>query len=310
MTMQKTKFIFLVLPEVHLLDLAGPDQVISESIDFGANFEITYAGTEKNLQSSAGLGIGPLQHFSKIKYKAGDFIVIPGSRIKYIFSDAFKKNATLFKWLATAHQNQVNLVSICVGAFVLAESGVLNGLSCTTHFQLTEKLQTAFPQLHVKENVLFVSEGNIHTSAGIASGIDLMLYLVEKLAGGYFAHKVSRELVVYNRRPGIAEQLTPHFNYRNHIHSGIHKVQDHIAAHIHKKHSLSSLAEIARMSERNFTRIFRNETGLSVNAFIREIRIARIRELLNNPDFSKKQIAEQVGLNSERQLDRLIKMPG
>lgn len=310
MTIQKTRFIFLILPEVHLLDLAGPDQVISEAIDFGAGFEITYAGTEKHLQSSAGLGIGPLQHFSKIKYKAGDFIIIPGSRIKYIFSDAFQKNTILFKWLDAASQHQVNLVSICVGAFVLAASGVLNGKNCTTHFQLTQKLQASFPQLRVKENVLFVSEGNIHTSAGIASGIDLMLYLVERLAGSYFAHKVARELVIYNRRQGMAEQLTPHFNFRNHIHSGIHKVQDHIAACIHKKHSLSSLAEIACMSERNFTRIFKKETGLPVNTYIREIRISRIRELLNNPDLSKKQIAAEVGLSSERQLERLIKMSG
>ncbi|MBL7703574.1 MAG: DJ-1/PfpI family protein [Ferruginibacter sp.] len=308
--MQKTKFIFLILPQVHLLDLAGPDQVISEAIDFGADFEIEYAGIEESIQTSAGLGIGPVKHFSKIKYKTGDYIIIPGSRVKYIFSESFKKNTALFKWLATARQNNIDLVSICVGAFVLAEAGVLDGMNCTTHFQLTEKLQEKYPELKVKNNVLFVSEDKIHTSAGIASGIDLMLYLLEKLKGSFFAHKVARELVVYNRRAGMAEQLTAHFNYRNHIHSGIHKVQDHIASGINKKHSLAALAEIACMSERNFTRIFKNETGLPVNAYIREIRLEKIKELLNNPDISKKQIAAQVGLGSERQLERIINLIG
>jgi transcriptional regulator GlxA family with amidase domain len=308
--MQKTKFIFIVLPEVHILDLAGADQVISEAIDFGANFEIEYAGIEKNMQTSAGLGIGPLQHFSKIKYKAGDYIIVPGARVKYILSNTFKKQHALFQWLAAAKQHHVNMVSICVGAFVLAEAGVLDDMNCTTHFQLTQQLQAKFPRLKVKENVLFVSEGNIHTSAGIASGIDLMLHLLEKLTGSYFAHKVARELVVYNRRSATAEQLTPFFNYRNHIHSGIHQVQDQIAEHIGKKHSLSALAETACMSERNLTRVFKNETGLSVNEYIRKIRLEKIRELLNNPDISKKQIAEQVGLKSERQLERLIKTAG
>lgn len=295
---------------MHLLDLAGPDQVISEAIDFGADFEIEYAGVEVSIQTSAGLGISPLQHFSKIHYKEGDYIIIPGSRISYIFSDDFQNNKALFKWIAAANKLRVNMISICVGAFVLAEANILNDINCTTHFQLTQQLQTKFPRLKVKENVLFVSEGNIHTSAGIASGIDLMLYLLEKLTGSYFTHKVARELVVYNRRTGTSEQLTPYFNYRNHIHSGIHKVQDYIVENIDKKHSLAGLAEIACMSQRNFTRVFKNETGLSANEYVKQIRIEKIRELLNNPGFSKKQIAELVGLASERQLERLIKLLG
>lgn len=304
------KFIFLIIPEVHLLDLAGPDQVISEAIDFGADFKIEYCGIEQDVQTSAGLGISPLKHFSAIEPRAGDFIIVPGSRVKYIFSDSFKKNKALFQWLAAAHLKKVNMVSICLGAFVLAEAGILKGLACTTHFQLTRQLQEKFPTLKVQENTLFVSEGTVHTSAGIASGIDLMLHLLEQLTDSFFAHKVARELVVYKRRDGVAEQISAYFQHRNHIHSGIHKVQDYIIENLEQKHYLSHLADLANMSERSFTRIFKKEIGLTLNEYINKIRIEKIKELLKNPDFSKKQIANKVGLSSEKQVGRLLKKIG
>ncbi len=305
-----TKFIFVVLPEVHLLDLAGPDQVISEAIDMGANFKIEYAGIKNDINTSAGLGINRLNHFSKVKLRPGDFIILPGSRVKYILSGSFKKNTALFNWLTEAYQKKVNLVSICVGAFTLAETGLLNGLTCTTHFQLTKKLREKYPMVKVKENVLYVHENNIYTSAGIASGIDLMLHILEQLTDSYFAHKIARELVVYNRRDGIADQITVYFNYRNHMHSGIHNVQNHIIENISQKNHLGQLAGIANMSERNFTRIFKKETGLSVNEYITKVRSEKIKELKLNPGFSKKQIAFKVGLTSEKQVERLSKKIG
>lgn len=300
------KFIFLIFPEVHLLDLAGPDQVISEAIDFGADFEIEYCGIDPDIQTSAGLGITGLKHFSAISFREGDYIIVPGSRVKYILSQVFKTNRDVFNWLLAAHQQKVNLVSICVGVFVFAEAGLLKGRNCTTHFQLTRELQERYPDILVQENTLFVSGSGIHTSAGIASGVDLMLYLLEKQTDPFFAHKVARELVVYNRRDGIEGQINPVFQYRNHIHSGIHKVQDHIITHLSQKLQLNQLATVAHMSERSFTRIFKKEIGITVNEYITIIRVEKIKELLKNPELSKKQIANQVGLKSERQLDRLL----
>lgn len=305
--MSKTRFIFFILPEVHLLDLAGPDQVLSEAIDFGAEFEIIYAGLDESIETSAGLGINRLLPYTSIQFKKGDYLIVPGSRVKYIVSKAFREHKAIFQWIKEAYHKNVQLVSICVGAFVFAEAGVLNGLSCTTHFQLTQQLQKNYPNIYVKENVLFISENNIHTSAGIASGIDLMLFLLEKLTDSYFAHKVARELIVYMRRDGTSDQINPHFNHRNHIHSGIHKVQDYIIDNIHKKCSLLELAEIAIMSERNFTRIFKKETGITVNEYISQIRLIKLKEYLNNPEYSMKQIASKIGLNSERQAERLKK---
>lgn len=305
--MRPTRFVFLVLPEVHILDLAGADQVISESIDFGAPFCIEYCGLESDIKTSTGMSIHELKHFGEVRLNPGDYLIIPGGRVKYIESENFKKNTALFEWIAQAYALKVHLVSICVGSFVLAYSGVLDGRMCTTHFQLTQKMQQQFPKTKVKDNVLFVSEGTIHTSAGIASGIDLMLHLLEQITDSHFAHKVARELVVYNRRDGNNAQLTEHFNYRNHVHQGIHKVQDYLIEHLNQKNNLAVLAEIAAMSERNLTRIFKKETGLTINAYLNKIRTEKLIELRNSPDLSKKQRSLQVGLTSEKQAERLLK---
>lgn len=170
----------------------------------------------------------------------------------------------------------------------------------------TKELQQLYPKAKVVENVLFTEDGNIYASAGIASGIDMALYIVEKIMGSFFAHKVARELVIYTRRSGNQHQHSELLNYRNHIHTGIHKTQDWLHENLHKKVSLKFLAGIANMSDRNFTRVFKKETSLTVNEYITLLRKEKITQLLNNPDMSRAQIAKQCGLKSERQVSRLI----
>jgi transcriptional regulator GlxA family with amidase domain len=186
---------------------------------------------------------------------------------------------------------------------------VLDGRNCTTHFKKTKELQEKFPKIKVIENILYTDQDGIYTSAGIASGIDLTLHLIEKLKGSYFAHLVARELVVFNRRSGSDSQESEFLKFRNHIHSGVHKMQDYILEKLHQKNSLLDLAEIAGMSERNFTRIFKKETGITVVEYINVVRRAKATELKKNPNFSKIEIANKVGLQSEKQLTRILTNP-
>ena len=304
--MQKTKIVFLVLPHIHLLDLAGPDQVFLEAIGYGAPFEIEYCSTGNSFSSSSMMPFGKMNHFSKVKMKADDFLIIPGAELSYLQSEDFKADKALFEWIRNCRVRKIKICSICSGAFVLAESGILNGKECTTHWKRTNELQKQYPKTKVTENVLFTEDDNIYTSAGIASGIDLALHIVEQMKGDYFAHKVARELVIYSRRSGGQKQQSDMLNYRNHIHSGIHKVQDWLHENLHKKISLTDLAEIACMSDRNFTRIFKKETSLTVNEYITLLRKEKIGQLINNPDISKQQIAKQCGLKSERHVRRII----
>ena len=301
------KFTFLILPHIHILDLAGADQAIHEAMDYHADFEIEYCGLGETVTTTSGLPFGKLPHYSKSQLAANDYLMIPGSAYSYLSSKEFKQNKKLFEWIKRQYQNGAKLCSICMGAFVLAETGLLDGKNCTTHFKKTKELQKHYPQLKVQENILFTDEERIYTSAGIAAGIDLTLHIIEKLKGSYMAHLVARELVVYNRRKGSESQESDFFKFRNHIHSGIHKVQDYLIQKIEKKHKLPDLAEIAHMSERNFTRIFKKESGATVNEFITSIRKAKAMELLKNPDLSKIEIANRVGLQSEKQLNRILK---
>ncbi len=302
----KLKFVFLVLPQIHLMDLAGPDQAILEAIDSGADFEIEYCSLENNVITTAGLPIANLKHFSEVQFNKGDFLILPGSNTSYLISEEFKNQTPLLNWIKTHYNAGVNLVSICTGAFVLAECGLLNNMPCTTHFKRTKQLQELYPQAKVMDNILFTQQDGIYTSAGIASGIDVILHIIEELKGSYFSHLIARELVVYNRRKGHQKQESELLSFRNHIHSGIHKAQDWIIENIHQKTNLNELAEIACMSERNFTRIFKKETEITVNDYITIIRKEKIKEFLKNPDLTRLEIASHVGLQSERQLSRLI----
>lgn len=301
-----TKFVFLLLPEIHLMDLAGPDQAIHEAIDYGADFEIEYCNLINDISTTSGLPIGNVKHFSEVKINKGDFLFIPGSNFSYLTSPDFKKKFHLLNWINLCYKKGVNICSICSGAFALAECGLLDNISCTTHFKKTKDLQKMFPNAKVIENILFTDHNGIYTSAGIASGIDLTLYIIEKLKGSRFAHLVARELVVYNRRSGNSAQDSELLKFRNHIHSGIHKAQDWIIENIHIKSNLDDLAEIASMSERNFTRIFKKETNITVTDYITLIRKEKSKELLKNPNFSRIEIANRIGLQSERQLSRIL----
>lgn len=304
--MKKTKMIFLVLSHVHLMDLAGPDQVFLEAIGYDALLEIEYCCAENNIYTSASLPFGRIKHFSKIKIKEGDFLFIPGAELSYLQSKQFKLNKLLFEWINKCNQQKINICSICSGAFVLAESGILDGKQCTTHWKRTHELQQLYPEINVIENVLFTQDENIYTSAGIASGIDLALYILEQMKGEYFAHKVSRELVIYQRRSGNQKQQNDLLSFRNHIHVGIHKVQDWLQENLQKKVALADLAAMANMSDRNFTRVFKKETSLTVNEYITLLRKERIEQLLNNPDITRTAIAKQCGLKSERHIRRIL----
>lgn len=304
------KFVFVILPEVHLLDLAGPDQVISEAIDMGADFQLVYGGTQEALTTSAGLHLNALIPFEQVHLAPGDFVLVPGSRVKFLQTMGRAPFEPLYHWLRGVRDQGVHLISICVGAFIFGRAGLLDGKKCTTHFQLTRQLQAEFPKAKVEENVLFTQDGMIYTSAGIASGIDLLLHILESITDGHFAYKVARELVVHTRRAAQDQQLNAYLDYRQHMHHSIHQAQDYILEHLHEGVTIQRIAEAVWMSERNFTRIFKKETGITVNAYLKKIRLEQLKTLLKHPDLSRKQIANQLGLSSEKQLSRLLEEIG
>lgn len=304
--MLPTNIAFLILPNVHLLDLAGPDQVFLEALDYGANIKIQYCSFEHMLQTSAHLPFGEIQNYADVLLQRGDYLIVPGADIQYLSSKQLTSQKALFRWVRDAHSKGVNVCSVCTGSFFLGEAGLLENRECTTHWKRVHELQSRFMSARVQENVLFTEDDGVLTSAGVASGIDLALHIVSKLTDDYFSFQVAREIVVYSRRAGNQAQQSVFLSYRNHIHSGVHKVQDWLQENLHKKSNLSDLSEIACMSTRTLTRTFKKETGITINDYITLLRKERIQKLLKNPDFSKAEIAKQCGLQSERQVSRII----
>ncbi|MFT3908289.1 MAG: DJ-1/PfpI family protein [Ferruginibacter sp.] len=305
--MKKTRIIFLVLPHTHLLDLAGPDQVFYEAIDQGASISIEYCSIERSVSTSSHLGIGPLKNFSKVKITADDYVFIPGAETKWLTSRSIPFEKEVGKWLAEGYRMGAHICSICTGAFFLARLGLLNGKKCTTHWRKTAELKQRYPLIILQEDILFTEDERIFTSAGVTAGIDMTLFIIAKIKDENFSFKVARDLVVYARRKGNESQQSVYMNYRNHIHSGIHKVQDHLLENIQKKLTLVNLSEIAFMSSRNLTRIFKKETGITINEYISLLRKEHLQKLVLNPDITRKQMATYCGLKSERQVIRLLK---
>jgi transcriptional regulator GlxA family with amidase domain len=304
--MRTTKIVFFILPELHLLDLAGADQVFYEAIEHGTAIEIVYCSLAMPVETSAGLPIAQLQHFEAVQTQAGDYIIVPGSNLKYLLSNALRAEKAAFQWIVKAYENKVNICSICSSAFFLGLTGLLDHKKCTTHWKRTTELQAHFPKAKVQENILFTEDNGVLTSAGVTSGIDLALHIVTQLRDEGIAYKVARELVIYSRRGGDEAQQSIYLSYRNHIHTGVHKIQDWLHANLDKGTSLLNLSEIACMSTRTMTRIFKKETGITIHEYVTLLRKERIKSLLKNPDLSRTQMAQQCGLKSERQLSRLI----
>lgn len=300
------KIVFLIQPQTNLLDLGGATQVFLEAQNNGLQLDIQFCTFDNHITSGIGLPFGNLKNYNQVQFCEGDYLFVISTNIQYILSKQYNIANTLYRWFNEAHALGVHICAICNGAFLLGKVGLLDGRKCTTHWKRTKELRQLFPKAQVQENIIYIEDNGITTSAGGASGIDVSLHVLSKLKDDFFVHKISRELIVYQRRNGSDAQHSIFMEKRNHLHTGIHHVQDHIHSNIHKKFNLNELAEMANMSYRNFSRIFKRETNVTANQYINLVRKERISLLLQNPDLSRRQIANAVGLESERQLNRIM----
>ena len=188
---------------------------------------------------------------------------------------------------------------------MLAESGILDGLPCATHWTDTEELQRRYPKVKVRKGVLFVEAGTIFTSAGIASGIDLAIYLVALRHGQKFAFELARMLVIYLRRSGEYDQDSVYLQYRNHLDDTVHRAQTILIEHLQEPPNLARLADQVGASPRNLSRRFRQSLNLSIGDYLRELRLERARSLLQETGSKVEDVAKACGFNGSRQLRNL-----
>jgi transcriptional regulator GlxA family with amidase domain len=290
--------IFALFPGCEVLDLAGPLQVFHEANNCGGSYAITIAGTSPRMTTAQGLMLSDLAPLPLVE--AEDLIVVPGYDMR-----PTSLPSQLSRWLRQNADKGAHVCSVCTGAFALGEAGLLDYRACTTHWKLVDRLQEAFPAANVARDRLFVNDGPTTTSAGVASGIDMALWLIEQHHGPWLAARVAKELVVYIRRDGSKTQQSVYLDYRTHLNSGIHRVQDHIVSHFDDGISIQDLAQIALMSPRTMTRTFKVATGLSIGEFRRKVRLEAACVMLRDPDVTLQTVAERTGFNSPRHFRRV-----
>jgi transcriptional regulator GlxA family with amidase domain len=194
------------------------------------------------------------------------------------------------------------LWTVCSGALLAAEAGLLDGRQCTTHHELTQTLKAKHPRAHVQENRIYVIDGPIATSAGITAGLDLALAAIAMQCGPVLASRVAREMVVYWRRAGGDPQRSPLLEHRNHLHPAVHRAQDAVLAQPDADWSVAGLADIAFVSVRHLRRLFTDNAGVTPLAYVNSVRVAQARELIAAQRVSVEQAATRVGFSSARQL--------
>ncbi len=279
----KYRVFFIIPPEVHLLDVSGPIHVFYEARDEGALVELKFLSLDATADktSSAGLTLANLEPYADYELSDTDILFIPGLDAKLIFDTPFHQgNHAFYQWLSVQHDKGVKICSVCTGAYLLAYAGLLNDKECTTHWKYLDDFQQRFPKVKLHNDRLFVKDTNLYSSAGVSSGIDLALYLLEELHGPIFATKIAKEIVIYLRRAEDDPQLSVFLQYRNHIENRVHQVQDYLAQHLDQKQKIEDLAELVSMSPRNLTRLFKKTTGITIGAYHDKLKIERALQLL------------------------------
>jgi transcriptional regulator GlxA family with amidase domain len=302
--------VFVIPPKVHLLDITGPAQIFYEAACNGAPIKLLFSTIfreQTESDSLCSLSFNQLIPYDQLTLTEGDLVFLPGISFSLLTDDSFLHTSRPFlQWVTVQHQNGVTICSVCIGSFLLAASGLLDHRACTTHWEFTDRLKTQYPKARVQTNRLFVQEDRIYTSAGITSGIDLSLYLLEQLWGPYFAAKIAKEAVVYFRRTLDDPQLNVFTQYRNHLDHRIHTVQDILIQWPDQKFKLEDLAAKVNMSARNLTRHFKKTTGITIGTYHDQLR-AEYAEKLVSEGHTLQATALHCGLKSINQLRHLLR---
>lgn len=297
--------IWLVLtPNVLLLDFAGPAEALRMARDMGAPLVLHTCGPHANIATSLDVALTGLAPLPATLPPRSLVLVVGNSNEAEDYATLAAQQVV--NWLRTAPLVDTQLASICSGALLLAQAGCLRGRRCTTHHTLIDALRAADPTAQVETDRIFVDDGAVLTSAGITTGIDLALHLIEVHAGPELAARVARRLVMYQRRGPNDPQTSPWLAYRNHMHPAVHRAQDALARDPARRWTLPDLAEEACVSARHLSRLFAQHAGIGVLAYQQQLRIARAKDLLAAvPPLSVEQVAERCGFASARDFRRV-----
>ncbi|HEV7941773.1 MAG TPA: GlxA family transcriptional regulator [Solirubrobacteraceae bacterium] len=298
---QPRRVVLLAFPDVQILDVTGPSEVfaIADRICSGAySIELVAPGAGE-LQSSGSLRLVADRDIEHSTGPIDTLLVAGGLGVRTVMEDR-----PLLDWLAAAAARSRRVASVCTGAFLLAQAGLLDGKRATTHWSACRRLAEDYPSVQVELDSIFVRDESTYTSAGISAGIDLALALVEEDLGSRVALQIARTLVLFMRRPGGQAQFSNTLESQSVQISGLRELQAWIADHLNDDLSVSALAQRAFMSPRNFARVFASQTGQTPGRYVESLRIERARTLLQGGERTIEGVARACGFGTVETLRR------
>jgi transcriptional regulator GlxA family with amidase domain len=288
---------FVIFPRFQLLDAAGPISAfeIAERYRPGAYAPRVLAPGGGAVASTSGVAMlaedlaeGPF-----------DTIVVAGGE----GTREWERVQPLLAWLRAEAPRARRVASVCSGAFLLAEAGLLDGKRATTHWGNTDGFARRYPQVDLQPDRIFTRDGEVWTSAGITAGIDLALALIEDDLGAQTARRTAQQLVVHHRRPGGQSQFSALLDTGG-VHGRFADLMDWIRERLAEPLSVERLADEAAMSPRHFARAFRAETGLTPAKAVERLRLDAARLRVETSGEPIDRVAETVGFGDPERMRR------
>jgi transcriptional regulator GlxA family with amidase domain len=309
--------VFVVLPGTLLLDLAGPAEawrLANQLLLQGgkpAAYRLRYVGPQTESTSSVGATLGALEPLPAL-LAAGSRVLLlgqPSGSESALQQPMPRSWALTRRWLARVlapalAAGQASLMTVCAGALLAADAGLLAHRQCTTHHEMLSQLQALAPTARVLANRVFVLDGGVASSAGITAGIDLALHLIAQEQGEALAAAVAQVMVVYLRRGPDDPELSPLLAGRNHLHPAVHRVQDAVCQQPAAAWSLAQMAAVAHVTPRHLSRLFGQHVGHSPREYVEAVRVALARRAIEAGRPAKHALAE-AGFQGARQWRRV-----
>lgn len=298
---------FVLFDGFAALDAVGPADVLYTANQMAQRdfYALRYVATAAKVRASNGMLFEAQRLNASLPPRSGTLFV-PGADEAPL--RAALANRPLLRWLAAAAKASRRTCSVCSGAFLLADVGLLDGRRATTHWRGLALLQGARQRLRVDARALYVEDRGVWTSAGVTAGIDMALALVERDLGQRIAMQVAREMVLFLVRPGGQAQFSAPLDLQEKaLHSDLRALPPWLEARLAKRVSVAAMAQALAMSERTFHRRCLAVFGLTPLAVLHRLRLERVRALLADTSLSLKAVAAQAGFSDAGAMGKALK---
>jgi transcriptional regulator GlxA family with amidase domain len=303
--MRKISIGMVLFPRFQMLDIAGPGDAFGEVKNLSGGeqrYDIMTVGTTRGpIQSSSGLTMMPDRTIFD-PCPEFDTIIFPGGLGVFDLLE----DATLIDWLKAQNRDTRRMCAICNGVFAFGAAGLINGKTVSTHWMDVPQLTRMFPKAQVEADRIYVKDKSLYTTAGVTAGIDLALALIEEDSGRALARDVAKYLIVHLRRAGGQSQFSPLLDLQVTADSVSGAVQAFILDNLSEDHTLESLALKMGISGRHLSRVFKQESGVTLMNFLNDARLDVARQFLENSDLAMKEIARRCGFETTDNLRRIF----